>query len=162
MPDMCCQAPLPRSSRRGFTLVELLIAIAIAALLAGLAWPSLRDAVYKSRRADAMAALAQIAQAQERWRANNPQYRDTLGADANGVTLAPTVSHDGHYELSLVDGSVNASAYTARATARSSSPQASDSRCQVLQMAVSGGNISYSSYAAGGSANGTPDPCWVR
>lgn len=159
---MCHPAESPRPGRRGFTLIELVIAIAVAALLAGLAWPSLRDAVYKSRRADAMAALAQIAQAQERWRANNPQYRDSLGPDANGVTLAASVSHDGHYDLSLVDNSVTASTYTARATVRSGSPQASDSRCQVLQMAVSGGNITYTSFAAGGTANGTPDPCWVR
>lgn len=151
-----------RDERRGFTLLELLIAIVVAAILAALAWPNLRDAVYKSRRADAMAALAQIAQAQERWRANNPQYKAVLGTDANGHTLAPTVSHDGHYDLSLVDGSVGAASYTARATARSDSPQASDSRCQVLQLAVVEGNIRYSSYAAGDQANGTPDPCWVR
>lgn len=143
---------------RGFTLVELIIAIAIVAGLAALAWPSLMEAVHRSRRADAMAALSAIQQAQERWRANNPTYQSAL-ADLPGAQA--TVSPDRHYDLSLVDGSVNATGYTARATVRSSSPQGNDSRCQFLQVVVNGGNIVYSS-GSGGNANAVPDPCWVR
>ena len=138
------------------TLVELVIVLAVLAILAAMAWPSLRDAVLKSRRSDAMAALGEIAQAQERWRANNPAYQAVL-ADLPG---GRSVSHDGHYALSLAD--VNGSNYTALATVRSGSPQVADSRCQVLVLEVRGGNITYRSRAAGDAANGTPDPCWVR
>lgn len=143
----------------GFTLVELMIAIAIIAILSALAWPTLQEAVHRSRRADAMAALSVIQQAQERWRANNPEYKSSLsslpGADA-------TRSPDQHYDLSLVDDGLDRRvAYTARATARSASPQSSDSRCQQLQVTVNGGNIVYSSSGSGG-ANAAPDPCWVR
>ncbi len=147
-----------RATRSGMTLVELMIVLVILAVIAAMAWPSFQQAVQRSRRADAMAALSEILQAQERWRANNPSYQATLA----NLPGARAISHDSHYDLSLVDGSVAATTYTARATARSSSPQAGDSRCQVLQVAVVGGNITYSSVASGGAANAAPDPCWAR
>jgi type IV pilus assembly protein PilE len=148
-----------RPSRAGFTLVELMIALAIMAILAALAWPALQEAVQKSRRADAMSALANIMQAQERWRANRPQYQGTL-ADLVGAGNA--VSADGHYDLSLVDGTVTATSYTAQATARSSSPQTADTKCRTLQVAVAGGTITYRSLNSGAGVNAAPDPCWVR
>lgn len=147
-----------RSVQTGMTLVELMIALGILAVLASLAWPSFQQAIQRSRRADGIAALTEIMQSQERWRANNPTYQATLAS----LPGARTVSHDGHYDLSLVDGTVGASTYTARATVRSGSPQAGDSRCQVLQVAINGGNITYSSLASGNAANAAPDPCWTR
>lgn len=139
------------------TLVELMIVLAILAVLASMAWPSFRDSVQRSRRADGMAALTEIMQSQERWRANNPTYRASL-------TLPEppwrTVSHDGHYQLSLSD--VSATSYTALATVVSTSPQTADSRCRVLEVQMNGGNITYRSQASGGGANAAPDPCWAR
>lgn len=148
-----------QTPRAGFTLVELMIALAVMAILAALAWPALQEAVQRSRRADGMSALAGVMQAQERWRANNPTYQATL-ADLPGARAA--ISPDQHYDLTLVDGSVTATGYAARATARSGSPQISDTRCQAMQVTVNGGNITYSSLANGGAANAAPDPCWVR
>ena len=66
------------SAQTGMTLIELLIVLVIVGILAGVAWPSFREAVHKSRRADAMSALTEIMQAQERWRANNPAYSASL------------------------------------------------------------------------------------
>lgn len=143
----------------GFTLVELMITLAVMAILASLAWPALQEAVQKSRRADGMSALANIMQAQERWRANNPTYQSTL---ANLPGAQASNSPDQHYTLSLVQGSVTATGYAARATANGGSPQHSDSRCQALQVAINGGSIVYSSLAGGGAVNAAPDPCWVR
>ena len=157
-PTMPTNAPA-RPLRAGFTLVELMIALAIMAILAAIAWPALQEAVQKSRRADAMSALATIMQAQERWRANRPQYQATL-ADLAGAGNAQ--SPDGHYDLSLVDGTVTATGYTAQATARSSSPQTDDTKCRTLQVAVAAGTITYRSINSGGGANAAPDPCWVR
>ena len=147
-----------RRAIAGFTLVELMITLAIMAILASLAWPALQEAVRKSRRSDGMAALATIMQAQERWRANNPAYQATL---ANLPGAQSATSPDRHYDMSLLDGSVSANGYTARATVRSGSPQSGDRTCQVLQVAVNGGNIIYSS-RSGDQANAAPDPCWVR
>ena len=151
--------PPPHPRRAGFTLIELMIVVVIMVVLAALAWPALTEAVQRSRRADGMSALAVMMQAQERWRANNPRYQPTMAELPGGQAV---LSPDRHYDISLVDGSVTATAYTARATARSGSPQAHDSRCQVLEVAVDGGRITYRSQASGGTANAAPDPCWAR
>lgn len=142
----------------GFSLIELMIAVAIVLVLSALVWPSLQEAVQKSRRADGIAALSTIMQAQERWRANHPRYQTTL-AELPGAQTA--TSPDGHYSLALVEVEDTRTQYTARASVRGGSPQAGDSRCQVLQVAVSGGTITYSS-SSGSGANAAPDPCWVR
>lgn len=51
---------------RGFTLIELMIVVAVVALLAAVAWPSYHDHVMRSHRANARAALLQTAQWLER------------------------------------------------------------------------------------------------
>lgn len=145
--------------RTGVTLIELLIVLAIAAILASVAWPSFVSAMNKSRRADAFSALAELTQAQERWRANHPTYQQTLTL----LTGARVLSAAGHYDLTVVDGSATESGFRARASAHSGSPQNSDDPCQVLEVEMATGNINYRSYSAGATdANGTPDPCWVR
>lgn len=138
-------------------MIELLIVLVIAAILASIAWPAYRSQVFRGRRSDAMSALAAISQAQERWRSDNPVYALTLAA----LDAHMAVSQGGHYDLSIIEGSVTAYAYTLRATVKSSSPQANDSSCQTLQMRLEAGRITYTSSSSGG-ANRDPDPCWVR
>ncbi|MBK5937990.1 hypothetical protein CCR96_01580 [Halochromatium roseum] len=58
----------------GFTLIELMIAVAIVGILAAIAYPSYLDYVRKSRRSDALSALSSTQLAQEKWRANNIAY----------------------------------------------------------------------------------------
>jgi type IV pilus assembly protein PilE len=142
----------------GMTLVELMIVLVVVAVLAAVSWPSLSEFVNRSRRADAMSALSEVMQAQERWRANNPSYKGTL-TDLPG---ARTTSRDGHYSLAIVADSASATTYTATATALSGSPQWADTRCRVLSVAINGGNITYGSSTSGGATNAQPDPCWTR
>ena len=138
-------------------MIELLIVLVIAGVLASIAWPAYQSQVFRGRRSDAMSALAAISQAQERWRSDNPAYASTM------AELGPrmAVSEGGHYDLSIIQDTVTASAYTLQATVKSSSPQANDSTCQALQMGLDAGRFSYTSSNSGG-ANGLPDPCWVR
>lgn len=142
----------------GFTLIELMIALAVMAILVALAWPTYQASAQKGRRADAMAALAQLMQAQERWRSEHASYQDTLSSlPGTGAT-----SPEGHYTLSLVQDSVSGNGYTARATANSSSPQTRDTVCRVMQVVIAGGSITYSSANSSNAANAAPDPCWIK
>ena len=59
---------------RGFTLIELMIAVAVVSILVAVALPTFNDAIRKGRRSEAFAALSQVQQAQERWRSNNANY----------------------------------------------------------------------------------------
>lgn len=60
-----------RTARRGFTLIELMIVVAVIGLLASIAVPSYLDSVARARRVDGRAALLLAAQAMERYRAEN-------------------------------------------------------------------------------------------
>jgi type IV pilus assembly protein PilE len=81
----------------GFTLVELVIAMVIVAILASIALPSYRDAVRKSDRRAAQAAMMHIANLQHQYFVANRTYgsKDDLGYE-----LPPEVS--GKYTLAIV------------------------------------------------------------
>lgn len=125
----------PARLQRGFTLIELMIAVAIVGILIALAFPSYRDSVHKGRRADAMTAFASIQQAQERHRSNNPAYTDTLGLLGNFPS--------GLYTMSLAapdSGTLNAG-YIIIADATGA--QTSDRTCKRMSVRVINGNVSY-------------------
>jgi len=148
-----------RQGDTGMTLIELTVVLAVIAVLATLAWPGFQQAIQRSRRSDAMVALAAISQAQERWRANNPRYQPALSKLPGANSL---VSAAEHYALTVAEGSTNASSYTAVATAKSTSPQFSDGRCREFRFLVEGGHIRYSSLTSANVVNASPDPCWVK
>ncbi len=154
------QALPARARQHGFTLIELMIVVAVIGILAAVALPSFLDSVRKGRRAEGIAALTQVQQAQERWRANNAAYTTALAASApNGLGI-DTTKPDRLYNLSIGDAS--ATGYTASATAVAGTSQASDSKCHKLVLRLTGGNIFYESVDAGGTDSTATGRCWVR
>jgi type IV pilus assembly protein PilE len=150
-------APFTPLAPRGWSLVELMIALVVLSIVTALALPTFFDAVRKSRRADAVAALSTLQQAQERWRSNNPSYAETLA-----VIRVGDQSSAGHYGVTLSD--VSATGYTATATANSNSSQAQDSDCRSMRVAITAGNFIYSARCATCDTFNTLDParCWKR
>ena len=71
------------TSQIGFTLMELIIVVAIIGISATIAFPSYQNYVRQSRRAEAQAKMMRLALDEEKFRANNASYADhtntTLG-----------------------------------------------------------------------------------
>lgn len=72
---------------RGFTLIELMITVAVVALLAVVGYPSYRDYIARGQRSAGQQLLSDIAQRQEQYLLDRRQYATALGAGAGGLGL---------------------------------------------------------------------------
>ncbi|MEX8191362.1 type IV pilin protein [Comamonas guangdongensis] len=73
------------SRSNGFTLIELMITVAIVAILAAVAYPAYTDSVLKGRRAQARTALAELLLQQERYKTQRNCY---IGFTTNATAVA--------------------------------------------------------------------------
>lgn len=89
----------PRYGDRGFTLIEVMIVVAILGIIVAIAMPSYQDSVRKSRRSDGMALINQIMQAQERFFVNNMTYTTDL-TDLGYGSAGGVDSAEEHYKVS--------------------------------------------------------------
>lgn len=73
----------------GFTLIELMIVVAIVAILASIAYPAYSNSILKGRRAEGRTALAEFMQQQERYMTQNNAYY--AFSNAAGTTTPASV-----------------------------------------------------------------------
>ncbi|MEE9326955.1 MAG: type IV pilin protein, partial [Cocleimonas sp.] len=111
-------------SQKAFTLLELMIVVAIVGILASIAIPSYQESVRQSRRADATGALYVFANSMERFFTVNNTYDG-----------APEDDNTDFYDLS--NGSPSATTYTLSAAPISGSAQVDDS-CGTLTLTHTG------------------------
>jgi type IV pilus assembly protein PilE len=115
----------------GFTLIELMIVVAVVAILVSIALPSYQESVRKARRGQAKADLVDVAQQAERYRTVNSTYGGfTLITTNSPATGTPS------YVLAL-DVPEGGATFTATATPVAGTAQATD-RCGVLTINQAG------------------------
>jgi type IV pilus assembly protein PilE len=107
---------------RGFTLIELMIAVAIVAIVAMIAIPSYKAQLVKGRRSSAEAALLDIAQREQQY------LLDVRGYAANVAALNTTIPVDAssYYTIAIAAAAGPPPTFTASATPIAGTAQAGD------------------------------------
>jgi type IV pilus assembly protein PilE len=123
--------------RRGFTLIELMIVVAVIGILATIAYPSYQDSIRQARRIEAQSVMLDIQLSQEKYRVNHVSYG----------SLTDLGSFSSDYYTFGISGNT-AHAYTITATAKSGTSQAGDTGCSAMTLNQASAK--------------TPDSCWKK
>jgi type IV pilus assembly protein PilE len=129
-----CHSPVPDASRpadacrqTGFTLLELLVVVALLGVLVAVAYPHYRTALADARVTEGQAALMQLAGQLERCRTRSRSYHDCIDT--------PAFSDAGHYRITA---NLARSDYRLTATLDG---DAVAGRCRVLSLEASGRSL---------------------
>ena len=136
---------------QGFTLTEILIAMAIVGILAAVAIPQYTASTFRASRAEAKSALLEVASLQERFYSINRTYSTNANPIANPAE-ATVNSQNTKYIVSVAACATGTIATCFLATATAQGGQAND-EC---------GNLTLSSTGVRGSSAGTAADCWAR
>ncbi|MGH8232476.1 MAG: type IV pilin protein [Steroidobacteraceae bacterium] len=149
---------------KGFTLIELMIALTITAILAAISIPMYQRQVQHSRRVDARTAVLDAAGREERYLSTAGSYATTwaqLGFNSASATTTPLTVGSGYYQMtatSTVAAPPNTPpAYTVAATPVGGSPQLKDTQCQYFSVTSTGQQFSSDTGAGGTDTSAT---CW--
>lgn len=116
---------------RGFTLIELMITVAVIGILTAVAYPAYLDQVRKARRAEAQAALLNISARQQQMVLDTRSY----AADTTALNVSIPATVQQTYTISLTIGTATVPTFTATATPTGT--QAAD-KCGILSITQTG------------------------
>jgi type IV pilus assembly protein PilE len=156
--------PAARSSRPagGFTLIELMVVVAIATILFAIAIPSYTTYIRQSRRTEAKTAVLDLAGREERYLSTNPTAYTDVPANLGYTGAWPIVVGSGYYQLTvcspacLPSAIATAPSYTVTATPVAGQSQVNDTQCNSFSVDSVGQQYADGS---GGAAVATPY-CW--
>jgi type IV pilus assembly protein PilE len=138
----------PPGRTRGFTLIELMIAVAVVGIITAIALPAYRSYVLRGNRTDAIRTLTFYQQALERCYSQNFTY---IGCAQ--IPALPVASTQGYYSITMVPAAT-ATSYTLVANATGT--QAADTQCTSMQVSQNGAQQAFDD-----AMNDTTATCWV-
>lgn len=152
-----------KKKQAGFTLIEMMIVVAILGIIAAIAIPSYTNFIRKSARTQATTLLSTIAQRQEVYFIANRAYEDLDASPAPLNYSAAIISVDkegglgaagaGLYDVTMTGVYPSATAFTITATAKNA--QLADTDCRVFRLTNTGAQTAFNSVGVNTSAK-----CW--
>ena len=153
----------PPNQNKGFTLIELMVTLAVFAILVAIAYPSYRQYIINSRRSDAKILLSDAATHEERFYTQYNTYTTTIVQTAGctgsacGLGYATNLSPEGYYTLAVTvgpTGNINSS-FLLTATPTTKGGQNNDTTCAAFTLDSTGVKASTNSSNAV-----TTTQCW--
>lgn len=89
---------------KGFTLIELMVVVAIVSILAAIAYPSYQQYIIRGKRAAAQAQMMDIANREQQYLLANRAYASKSALETGGYVLPSEVASDYGYDISIGSG----------------------------------------------------------
>jgi type IV pilus assembly protein PilE len=146
-----------KQAQQGFTLIELMIAVVVVAILGAVALPSYRSYVQKAERGAAKSVMLNLAQTEERYFTNNGAYLAfaalPTAAPAGWQNYSGSSTSSVKYNIAVAAGSIaNTGALISDAYTITATPVATDALCGTLKLDSTG--------AKAASGTGGVAQCW--
>lgn len=142
-----------QTASKGFSLIELVVVIAIVGILAAVAVPSYSEHLRRSHRSDATLGLTDLAaRLERRYTETNSFATSTIATGKTSDVLATADSVEGFYTLSIVAADTTASTFMIKATRKTGGKQAADAVCGDFTLSGTG--------LRGITGTGSLNECW--
>ena len=136
----------------GFSLIELMVTVAIIGILAAIAAPSYRNYVQRTDRSEAISELVSLVSQQEKYMAKNNKYATSLADLGYTAQSSKFYTEGGLYELT-VSNDAKAVSFTLTASVVTTAKQQDDTDCYSFALASNGSKTSK-------NKAGTKSDCW--